>query len=168
MMYPWIYDRVAICGASLHKLATSQMTKVIKDAARSSAQVLRTPRCVIQMGRDDCNISVSSPWANYPVMIGVIGVPPTRYHSGSLQVFNKWQSTVSGKIGDTQKLDPSVDRKFAYYGDSTSIFNKLIGLELSHSYIADLYLRCWVDFASNAVRTEAPHFVDLGILAVNV
>ena len=53
-------------------------------------------------------------------------------------------------------------------GDSTSIFSKLIGREISHISSADLYSRCWVDFTSNAIGTEALHFVDLGILAVNI
>ena len=43
----------------------------------------------------------------------------------------------------------------------------LISRELSHSSISNLYLRCRMDFASNAIGTEAPHFVDLRLLAVN-
>ena len=94
-------------------------------------------------------------------------MPPSRGHSRSLQVFNKRKSSVSDKIGGTQKLDTFVDRKLADYGYSTSIFRKVIGSELSHSSRADLYLRCGVYFASNAVRTKAPHLLDLGLPAVN-
>ena len=47
-----------------------------------------------------------------------------------------------------------------------SIFSKVIGNELSHSSNADLYLRFWMDFASNTVGTKAPNFVDLEILDV--
>ena len=63
---------------------------------------------------------------------------PDNGHSGSLQVFNKRQSTVSDKTGDTPKLDTSVDRKFPENWDSTSIFSKLIGRELTHGSSADL------------------------------
>ena len=115
----------------------------------------------------ECKISVRYPPANYPVLIGGINNPPNRGHSGSLQLFNKRQSTVSDKIGDTQKFDTSVDRNLANYGDSTSIFSKDISRKLSHSSSADLYLRCWVDFASNSVRTEAPKFMDVGLPTVN-
>ena len=63
-------------------------------------------------------------------MIGCIGAPATRGNSGILQVFNKRQYTVSDKIGDTQKLDTSVDIKLDNDRDSTSIFRNVIGREL--------------------------------------
>ena len=104
---------------------------------------------------------------NSLVLIGGIGVFPTSGHSGRLQVLNKQQSTVYVKIGDTQKSDASIDRKLPHHLDSASIFIKLIGHEISHGSSTDLYLRCRMDFANNAVGTEAPHFVELGIPAVN-
>ena len=77
------------------------------------------------------------------------------------------KSPVSEKIRDTQKFDTSVDRSLGNDEDCTFIFSKVIGNELSHSSSANLYLQYWVDFASNAVRTKAPHFVYLGLLTVN-
>ena len=50
-MDPQIDDRVATYGASPHKLRTPQTMEVITDAARKSAQVLWTPRCVSRTGR---------------------------------------------------------------------------------------------------------------------
>ena len=70
-------------------------------------------------------------------------------------------------IRDTQKFDTSIDGFFSENGDSTPIFRKLIGRELSHSSIANPYMRCRVDFTSNVVGTEAPYFMHLGIPAVN-
>ena len=64
-------------------------------------------------------------------------------------------------------MDTSVDIRLANDGDSTSIFRKVIGSELSHSSIGNHYSRCWMDFASNIVVTKAPDFVELVILAVN-
>ena len=93
---------------------------------------------------------------------------PASRQIGCLQVFNKRQSTVSDKIGDTQKFGTSADRNLADDGDSTFIFSKVIGSEMYHSSIADLYSLCPVGFASNAVVTEALHFLDLGIPGVNV
>ena len=112
-------------------------------------------------------MAIKSPQANYPLMIGGIGVSLTREHSGSLVVLNKRQSTVSEKIGNTQKFDISVDGKLANDEDSTSIFSKVIGREISHSSSTDLYFRYWMDFASDVIRTEAPNFVDLGLPDVN-
>ena len=100
-------------------------------------------------------------------MIGFITVSPASGHSGIFQVFNKRQYTIYEKIRDTQKLDTSVDRKLPNDRYFMSIFRKIIGCELSHSYSSDLHLRYWVDFASNIVQTEAPYFVDLGLLAIN-
>ena len=74
----------------------------------------------------------------------------------------------SKKIEDNQKLDTSVDRNLANDQNSNSIFIKVIGLEMYHSSSGNLYLRCWVDCATNAVGNEAPHFVDLGLPAINV
>ena len=51
--------------------------------------------------------------------------------------------------------------------DSTSIFGKVIGRELSYGSFADVYSLCKMDFASNVVRTKAPYFVELGLPDVN-
>ena len=48
-----------------------------------------------------------------------------------------------------------------------SIFSKLLGQELPDSISSDIYLRYLMDFTSNAVRTEAPNFVNLGLPDVN-
>ena len=87
--------------------------------------------------------------------------------SGSLDVLNKWQSTSLSISRNTQKFDASVDGNLANDKDSMSVFSKVIGSELFDSLSANIYLRCQMDFTSNAVRTEAPNFVDLGLLAVN-
>ena len=82
---------------------------------------------------------------------------------GSLQVFNKEQTTISEKNEDTQKLHTYIDRKSPDDQDYVSIFSRVICHELSHDSRSDLYSRCWMDF----VRTEATHFVELGIPDVN-
>ena len=142
-----------------------------RSCHRHSVQVLQTPRHVSRTGSANTNPgntphAVRPPRDNSPVPIGGIGISPTSGHSGSLQVFNTPQSTVSDKIGDTQKLDTSVDINLPDDGVSTSIFSKVIVHELSHSSSSDLYLRCWMDFSSNIVQTKAPHFVELGLPAV--
>ena len=47
-----------------------------------------------------------------------------------------------------------------------SVFSKVIGRELSDGSIDDLYLRCWMNFSIDVLQTEAPQFVDLGLLDV--
>ena len=64
-------------------------------------------------------------------------------------------------------MDTPVDRKLPNYRDSASIFSKVVFCKLSHSSSADLYWICWMDFASKAVQTKAPHFVELELPAVN-
>ena len=100
-------------------------------------------------------------------MIGDIIVSPACGNSESLQVFNKKQSTISERIGYTQKLDTSIDRKLPDGRDSASIFNKVIGCGLSHNSSSNLYLRFWMDFVNNLVQTEAQYFVELVVPAIN-
>ena len=100
-------------------------------------------------------------------MIGDTTVYPACGIMGSLEILNKHGSTGSVEIGDTQKFDTSIDEHLAKDGDPTSIFSKVIGQELSHGSSSNIYLRCQMDFTSNAVRTEAPNFVNLGLPAVN-
>ena len=88
-------------------------------------------------------------------------------HSGSLDVLNKRISGSPSVSRNTQKFGASVDINLANDGYSTSIFSKLLGRELPDSISANIYSLCWMDFMSNAVRTEAPNFVDLGLPAVN-
>ena len=154
------------------KLATPQTKEVITDASRSSVWILWTPRRESRTGRDrttpvDCDNAVRSPRYNSPFLIGGTGVPPTRGHSGSLEVLNKLTCTSPSVSKNTQKFDACVDGNLENYGDSTSILSKVIGLELLHSTSTDIYLRCRMDFTSNAVRNEAPNFVDLGLPNVN-
>ena len=42
-----------------------------------------------------------------------------------------------------------------------------MGRDISDSLSTDIYLRCRMEFTSNAVRTEATNFVNLGLPAVN-
>ena len=88
-------------------------------------------------------------------------------HSGSLGVLNKRQSMSPTVSRNNQNFDASVDGDFSNYGDSTSIFRKVLGRELSDSISFDIYLRCPMDFTTNTVGTEAPNFVNLGLPAVN-
>ena len=127
---------------------------------------------ILGMGRDIttpgiCNIYVRAPWANYPVLLGDIGVYTASGNSRSLQVFNKQQPAFPDQIRDTQKMDTSADRKLPDDQDSPSIFIKVIDRELSHGSSSNLYSRCWMDLASNVVQTEAPHFVELRLPAIN-
>ena len=156
----------------LQHLQQKKSSRTWRSSACSSAQVNRILRHVSQMGRygttpGDFDIDVRSPWSNSPILIGGIGVSPASGHSGSLQVFNKRQSNSPGKIGDTQKLDNSVDRKLLYDRYYVYIFSKLIDRELSHCSITNLYSRFRMDFARNVVQTVAPQLVHLGLLTVN-
>ena len=86
---------------------------------------------------------------------------------GIQEIISKHGSTGSTEIGDTQKLDISIDESLAKNGDYMPIFSKVIRQELSHDNTDYIYLRCRLDFTSNAVGTEAPDFMHLGIPAIN-
>ena len=114
-----------------------------------------------------CGFSVRSPWDNGPVLIGCIVTPLTMRHSGSLEILNKRQSISSNVSRNNQHVDASSDGNLANEEDSTSIFRKVLGRELSDSLSADIYLRCWLEFTDNAVGNKVPNFVHLGLPAVN-
>ena len=62
------------CGGTPRALAMPTTKGVIIDTAHSSAHILRTPGHVMRSGRDDntprdCDVSVSSPRDNGPVLI---------------------------------------------------------------------------------------------------
>ena len=142
------------------------------DTARNSVRILWTPGRVSRTFRDgtkphDCGLDVRSPRDNGPVLIGVIFVLPTMWHSVSQDVLNKRQSTSPSVSRNTQNFDASVDGISANDRDSTDIFRKVLGRELFDSLGTEIYSRCWVDFTSNVVVTEAPDFVHLGLPDVN-
>ena len=89
-------------------------------------------------------------------------------HSGSLGVLNKQQSTSSLVSRNTRKFNASVDDILPNAKDSTSIFSKVLGQELSGSLSNNIYLRCWMDFTSNVIGTKAPNIVNLGLSDVNL
>ena len=114
-----------------------------------------------------CDIAVRPPPLNSPVMIGGTTLSPTCGIMGSQEILSIHGSTGSTEIGDTQNFNTSIDGNFAENRDSIPVFSKVIRREQSQDYSADIYSRCRVDLTSNAVVTEAPYFIHLGIPAVN-
>ena len=164
---PRIPDRFATCGGTPHDLARPTTKAVITYAARSSEHVLRNPWHVIRTDRNgttpcDWDVSVSPPWDNRPVLIGGIIVNPTTGHIGSQDFLNKRQSAPP-----SVRRYASVDGNLADDRDSTAIFRKVLGRELSDSLSTKIYLRCRAYFTSNTIGTEAPDLVHLRLPAVN-
>ena len=106
-----------------------------------------------------------------PAPSPVLIVSPTTYSeyglNESLQVGKKRKSNSLDEVRNAQKLDTVVDGKFPNDRDSEFIFSKVIGSELSHGSRDDLYSRCRMNFLDDILQTEAPQFVDLGLLAIN-
>ena len=112
-----------------------------------------------------CGIAVSPPQLNSPIVVGGTTVSPTRM--GIQEFVSPHGPTGSVEFRNTQIFDTSINENLDENGDSTPIFNKVIGRELSHNSSSDIYLRYRAEFTSNAVGTEAPEFVYLGIPDVN-
>ena len=155
MIYPRILDRVATCVGTPQAPIISATKEVITYTACSSSRILRNTGHVNRMGRDDNtprdrNVSGME---KGPVLIRGNTILPTGGIMGIQEIFIMHGSTGSVEIRDTQKLDTSINRNLAKNGDSKSIFCKAIGREMSHDSSADIYLRCRLDFTSNAVGT---------------
>ena len=167
---PRIDDRVATSGASTIKITMPCTLEVITDTVHSNAWALLTPVHVGIRGRDGstpghCNIDVRYPRLNSPGLIIGITISPTK--TWIQAIVSPHGSTGFLKFGDTQIFETSINDNLAQDEDSTTIFNKILGQELAHDSSTDVYSRCRVDFTSNAVGTEAPEFMHLGLLELN-
>ena len=161
MMEPRIDDRIATVGGDYHTLATTAMVEVIAETARVSAWVNWYSRHGSRTGRycstpGDTGMDVTSKPAPSQVLIGSPTISPSCGIIESLQVGNKQQSTSLDEVRNTQKLDTSVDIKLPDDRDYAYIPSKVIGSDPPHDSSDNLYLRCWKNFSSNVVQTEAP------------
>ena len=163
---------VETCGGTPNTITTPTTKGFITDTACSSAHVLWTPGHVIRMGREgntphNGDVVESPPQDNGLVLIGDIFVPPTMGNSGSQDIIKKRKSTSPSVGRKCKTFDASVDRNLNNDRDSVAIFRKVLGCELSGSLLAKIYSRSRVDFTSNAIATEAPDFVHLGLPTTN-
>ena len=120
---------VATCGGNPHALTAPTTNVVIMDTAHIRARIIRTDGTT-SINRD---VVVISPWDKGLVMIGGTTMSPACVIMRSLDIINKHGFTGSVEIGDTQKIDTSIDGNLGEEGDSMSIFRKVIGQKLSHS-----------------------------------
>ena len=131
-MNPRIYNKIAPIGGASQKILMPATREVVTDTVSGGVCVRRTPQ---QGRRTGVNGStpgyighaVSVEHALSPFLILIVGPFSPNGINMSLQVANKWQSTSPALVGNTQKLDAVVDRKFPDDLDSASIFIKLIG-----------------------------------------
>ena len=110
---------------------------------------------------------VSLKHASSPVIIGSMTTYPHCGLSRGMQVAKKHKSVSPGLSRKTQKLDVVVDGKLPDDLYSVSIFSKVIGQKLLGGSRNDLYLRCRMNLANDPVQSQAPHFMDMGLLATN-
>ena len=171
-MNPRVYQRVAPVLVAPQTLLNPTKKEVVVDTALGSAWVNRTPQQVSRTVVDGItpgNIghTVRIEHDSSPVLIVVIVTPPPCGLNGIMQVENKWQSTSPAVVGNTHKLDAVIDGKLTDDLDSVSIFRKVIVHKLSDGSINDLYLRCRMNFAADVFQTQAPQFMNLGLLTIN-
>ena len=100
-------------------------------------------------------------------MIGGVGTSPPCGLNRSLQVANKQQSTSPHHGQQHPKLDAVVDGKLPDDLDSASIFSKVIGHKISDGSSNDLYLRCRMNYTTDAVQTQVSQFMNLGLPLIN-
>ena len=163
MMNPRIDPRIVPIVVVPQTLLTPKTKEVVADEERGGAWVNRTPRQVIRnwvngsTSGNVCN-AVSISHAPYPDPVLIVATSPPYGLSRSLEVVNKRQSTSPGLGGNNQKLDVIVYRKN---------FSKVINHKLSDGSRGWLYLRFRMNFDNYPVQTQAPQFMNLGLLAIN-
>ena len=102
-----------------------------------------------------------------PILIEIVATSSPCGLSGNMEIAKKRQYTSSGLSGNIQKLNSFVDGNLTNNLDYASIFSKVSSHKLSDSYSGDVNLRFSMNFASDVVQTQATHFTDLGLPAIN-
>ena len=97
---------------------------------------------------------VSSKRSPSPILIGSTTIYPACAFSGRLKVGNKRQSTSLDEVRNSQNVDTIVDGKLPNITDYASVFRSVIGRELSHGSIDDLYPEYRMNFSNNFFHTE--------------
>ena len=114
----------------------------------------------------DGNTSRSPLRLTSPVRIG--GEPSVSLtRTGSQNI-----SSPSGSIGpvevrNSQPFHTSINGNSYKHRDPAPNFSKVIGCKLSNDYSADIYSRCRMKFTRDAVLTEIPNFMNLGLSSVH-
>ena len=170
---PRIDLRIVPIVEATQTLLTPEMKEVVSDAECGGVFFNRILRRVRRTGIDgstpgDVFNTVIVEHAPSQVLIVIFATSPPCGLSGSLQVAKKRKSTSPGLGGNTQKWDAVVNGKLTGDLDYASIFSKLIGHKLSDSSSGDLYSRCKMNFSNDTVQNQAPDFMDMGILAINI
>ena len=145
--------------------------KIVMDVARSGTRIFRTPREVIQTGRDgytprDVNAAVTTArlTPSNPSFNSTSNFP-TR--NGNQYIVSPRRSIIATKARNAEPLEAPINRISAVHGHSTSIFSKLIGPKTVSGEIDDVYARKRMDFASNSVVAESPNLLDVGMSPAN-
>ena len=114
----------------------------------------------------DGNTSIIPPRLTYPVQIGVgPSISPTR--TGIQEIGSPSGTIDPVGVRNTQPFHTSINGNSAKHRDTTPTFSKVIGRELSHDSITNIYLRCLMNLTHNAVKTESPNFMNLGLSSVH-
>ena len=103
---PQIPDRVTTYGENPHVRTTPTTKRVITDATRRGAHILRNPGYVSRTDRGGTtprkrDLAVRSPQEKSSVMIGCTTVLPNSGIMGIQEILSKHGSTGSAEIGDT-------------------------------------------------------------------
>ena len=171
-MNPSIYHRILPIAVAPKALLATYTKEVVTHTAFGGVWVNRTPRQVIRTDVDgitpgDVCSAVIVKHAHSTVLIVIVSTSSPFGLIGILYVANKRQSTSPVLGGNTQKLDAFIDGNLPDDLNSASIFSKVIGHKRSNGSSSDLYSRFRINFENDLVQTQAPHFIDMGLPAIN-
>ena len=141
------------------------------DVAQSAAHFYQTPADLSRHVTDgttpsDGNTNIGSTRLAYPFQIGVsTTVSPSR--TGSQDIISP-----RGSIGPqwsryAQPLDTFINGIYSEHRDPAPTWSKAIGRKFTDESSADVNLRYRMNLTYDAVLTESPNFVNLGILSVH-
>ena len=171
-MKPSIDQRTSPVVLNPQTLLTPAKKEVVVDTALGGTWVNMNPRQVIQTGvygstLGNIHNAIRVKHNTSSVLIGIVGTSPTCGLNGSLYVVNKQHASSRGLVRKNPKIGNCCWRKVAQWYRFCVHFSKVIGPKLSNISSGDLYSLCRTKFTDYPVQTQAPKFMNLGLLAIN-
>ena len=149
---------------ALHKIISKE---IVTDVACSAARFLRTPVDVSWIGTDrttpwDKNTAIDSTRLASPVWIGgsTTGYPS---RNGRQYIISPRVPIGTQCSRDAQTLDTYINGIYSKDRNPAPTWSKAIGCKFTDESSADVNLRSRMNLTRDAVITESPNFVNLGL-----
>ena len=168
---PRIAERFAASSRTLHARQKISSKEIVTDAARSGARIFKDAMVVnckdtYRTIQRDGNNSGMPPILTTQVQIGA-GTSVYLTRMGSQDIDSPSGSIGPQEVRDAQPLDTSIIGIYAEHMEPAPTWSKATVRKFSDKSSSDVYSRCWMKLMHDAVLTESPNFINLGLSYVH-